>query len=107
MTNSSTLVCGSDEFLKGFAGIDQVSDWEPLLASEISPQPNEAFWVAGKPYCACRMCEIRLKECVLPLRYRRDVTTVGYTHTAGADSTVRVPVRSGLHGRFRAWPLIC
>jgi hypothetical protein len=90
--------------LQGFAGIDQVSNWEPLLASEISPQPNEAFWVAGKPYCAGRMCELGLKECVLPLWYRRDIKSVGYTHTAGADSNVSIPIRSGLEGRVRGWP---
>src|ERR1035438_2453809 len=104
MTNSSTLVCGSDEFLKGFAGIDQVSNWEPLLASEISPQPNEPFREGGKPHRACGVCEFRLKKCVLPLWYRHDVNSVGYTHTAGADSNVSIPIRSGLEGRVRGWP---
>ena len=78
--------------MKGFAGIDQVSNWEPLLASEISPQPNEAFRVAGKPNRSRRMGESRMKECVLPLWYRRNVKSVRYAHTAGANSNVRVPI---------------
>jgi hypothetical protein len=104
MTNSSTFVSGSDEVLQGFAGIDQVLGWEPLLASKTSPQPNEAFRVIGKPYRSGCVVELGLKECVLPLWYRRDIGTVRYTHTAGANSNVSVPIGSGLEGRFRAWP---
>jgi len=48
MTNSQRFVAGATEFLQRFAGINQVLDWEPLLASEISHQPNEASGVAGE-----------------------------------------------------------
>ena len=107
MTNSSTLVSGSDEFLQRLASIGQVLNWEPLLANKASPQPNEAFRVAGELHSSCRVGELGLKECILPLGYRRNVKCLGYTHTAGADSTVGIPIRSSLHGGFRAWPRTC
>src|SRR6266700_4722643 len=106
MTNSSTFVSGTDEFLQRFAGIDQASDGESLLAGKASPQPDETSTMTGKPHRACGVCEFGLKESVLPLRYRRNVKGVGYAHTAGTDQglTICVPIWSNLHGRFGAWP---
>jgi len=53
MTISSVLVSGSDEFLQGLAGIDQVPSRESLPSGKACPQADEASGVAREPNCAC------------------------------------------------------
>src|SRR5438552_1910039 len=105
MTRSLALVPARDEFLQCLPSLGQVAAWEPFVASQAPPQPEETFRVTGKPHCAADMREFGLKVASFPVGNRGGVGTLRQAHGSRTDMASRavgVPVGSRLQRCLRA-----